>query len=115
MPVLAIFLSSLTTAVISFLVKFFTERVAIALASFVIWLGVLTAFAASVHFCLASLQSFVTTSTGGGGSSWIKYFWMGLGMFIPANASAVMSCVGSVWLGTEVYKIRKAGLQIFGK
>ena len=79
-------------------------------------MGVLTAFIASVHVCLSSLYSMVGSGGGGGGGvGWLRYFWMGLGMFIPSNAGAVMSCLGSVWIGTEVYKIRKTGVQVFGK
>lgn len=114
MPLLAGFLGSVIGSLGGFFAKYLTEKVAISLASFLAWMGVLTAFIASVHVCLTSLYSMVG-SGGGGGVGWLRYFWMGLGMFIPSNAGAVMSCLGSVWIGTEVYKIRKTGVQVFGK
>lgn len=115
MPLLAAFLGSAIGALASFFGKFLTEKVAISLASFLAWMSVLTAFILSVSACLNALYAVAGSGGGGGGAGWLHYFWMGLGMFIPANAGAVMSCIGSVWIGTEVYKIRKTGVQVFGR
>lgn len=114
MPLLAAFLGSVIGSLATFFAKFLVEKVAISLASFLAWLAVLTAFVLSVSACLSALQSFAGAGVGTG-PSWFRLFWMGLGMFIPANAGAVMSCLGSVWIGTEVYKIRRTGIQVFGK
>lgn len=114
MPLLATFIGSLAAALAGFFARFLTFKVAIQLASFLTWLSVLTAFAISVNVCLSSLYSFVGAS-GGGGAGWTQKLWMGIGMFIPANAGAVLSCVGSVWIGTEVYKIRKVGIHNYSK
>ena len=113
MPLLATFIGSIASALASFFARFLSFKVAIQLASFLTWLGVLTAFAATVHLCLESLHSLATP--GGGGAGWVQKLWMGLGMVIPANAGAVLSCVGSVWIGTEVYKIRKVGIHNYSK
>ena len=119
MPLLATFIGSIASALVTFFARFLSYKVAIQLAAFTTWLAVITAFAVSVHVCLASLYGFVASPGGGGGGgvggSWVRYLWMGLGMFIPANAGAVMSCIGSVWIATEVYKIRKTGIQNFSK
>lgn len=114
MPLLAAFLGSAIASLAAFFGKFLVERVAVSLASFLAWLGVLTAFIVSVSACLTALSNAVTSSVPSD-VGWLSFFWMGLGMFIPANAGAVLSCLGSVWIGTEVYKIRKTGIQVFAR
>lgn len=114
MPILAAFLGSAITSLGAFFAKFMVERVAILLAAFIAWLAVLAAFVTSLLVCLHSLLSTVQNVTASGGD-WVRFFFMGLGMFIPSNAGAVMACLGSVWIGTEIYKIRKTGIQVFGK
>lgn len=114
MPLLAVFIGSIASALASFFARFLSFKVAIQLAAFLTWLGVLTAFVGSVYVCINSLYQ-VVANTGGGGAGWVSKFWMGLGMFIPGNAGAVLSCMGSVWIATEVYKIRKAGIHHYSK
>ena len=113
MPLLATFIGSLATALAGFFARFLAFKVAIQLAAFLTWLAVITAFAAVVHVCLMSLHTMA--SAGGGGAGWVQKLWMGLGMVIPPNAGAVLSCLGSVWIATEVYKIRKAGIHNYSK
>lgn len=113
MPLLAVFIGSIASALASFFARFLTFNVAIKLAAFLTWLGVLSAFVASVYVCINSLYQVVSNT--GGGAGWVSKFWMGLGMFIPGNAGAVLSCMGSVWIATEVYKIRKAGIHNYSK
>lgn len=114
MPLLAAFIGSVASALAGFFARFLTFKVAIQLASFLTWLGVITAFAASVHVCLSALYSMVPAG-GSGGAGWVQKLWMGLGMVIPSNAGAVLSCLGSVWIATEVYKIRKQGIHNYSK
>lgn len=113
MPLLASFIGSLAAALAGFFARFLSFKVAIQLAAFLTWLTVITAFAFSVHVCLSSLYGMA--SAGGGGAGWVQKLWMGIGMVIPANAGAVLSCLGSVWIATEVYKIRKAGIHNYSK
>lgn len=117
MPVLAGFLGSVIGSLAAFFGKYLTEKIALGLAAFLAWLAVLGVFVASVLLCLNSLYSVAGTGGPGGtgGVGWVRYFWMGLGMFIPSNAGAVMTCLGSVWVGTEVYKVRRTGIEVFGK
>lgn len=115
MPVLATFIGSMASALVELLSKFMGYRLALKFASYTTWLAVLAAFLISVYVCLSSLFSMVSGGGGGGGGSggtdWVSYFWMGLGMFIPPNAGAVVSCVGSVWISTSIYRIQKHGIQ----
>ena len=113
MPLLAAFIGSIASALAGFFARFLAFKVAIQLAAFLTWLTVITAFAVSVHVCLSSLYSMA--AAGGGGAGWVQKLWMGIGMVIPATAGAVLSCLGSVWIATEVYKIRKAGIHNYSK
>lgn len=114
MPLLANFIGSLASALAAFFARFLAFKVAIQLAAFLTWLSVITAFALSVHVCLSSLYNMAAASSGGG-AGWVQKLWMGIGMVIPSNAGAVLSCLGSVWIATEVYKIRRAGIHNYSK
>ncbi len=116
MPLLAGFLGSAIGSLAAFFAKYLTEKIALGLAAFLAWMAVLAVFVGSVLLCLNSLYAVAGNGgSGGSGGDWVRYFWMGLGMFIPSNAGAVMTCLGSVWVGTEVYKVRRTGIQVFGK
>lgn len=112
MPVLATFIGSMASALVELFSKFMGYKLALKFASYTTWLAVLAAFLISVYVCLSSLFGMVSSGGGGGGSGdWVRLFWMGLGMFIPPNAGAVMSCIGSVWISTSIYRIQKHGIQ----
>lgn len=113
MPLLGQLIQGLVFWLGGFLAKFMTEKVAVGVASFLAYMAMVTAFTASVHVCLASLQGLVQSSSGGGGSL-VRFFFMGVGMFIPSNAGAILSCIGSVWVGTTVFVMRKNGFLHFG-
>lgn len=118
MPLLATFIGSISSFLVGLFSRFLGFKAALQIASFLTWLGVLTAFIATVTVCLNSLYSMVQSGSGGGGSgggNLLSYFFMGVGMFIPANAGAVLSCLGSVWIGCQVYKIRKTGIHNYSK
>lgn len=113
MPLFVTFIGSVSQFLIGFFTRFMSYKAAISLASFLTWVGILTAFVVSVSVCLSNLYGMLG-SVGGSGDMGHK-FMMGLGMFIPANAGGVLSCMASVWIGCQVYKIRKVGIQNFSK
>lgn len=114
MPLLATFIGSIATFLVGIFSKFLGFKAALQLASFLSWLAVLTAFIAAVSVCLNSLYNMVSSGVSGG-PGWLSNFAVGLGMFIPANAGAVLSCMASVWIGAQVYKIRKTGIHNYSK
>lgn len=117
MPIFAGLIGSLASAFASLFSKFMGFQAALRLASYTAWILVLQVFLVSVFVCVSSLHSMLTSAVGGGGGagSWVSLFWMGLGMFIPSNAAAVLSCLASVWIGTNVYKVQKEGIHHYSK
>ena len=115
MPLFAKLFGSIATALAALFSQFLGFKVALKLAAYTTWIVVFTAFLVSVFVCVSSLLGMVTSSVGSTtGGSWMVYFWMGLGMFIPSNASAIMACLGSVWIATSIYKVQKDGIMNFG-
>lgn len=117
MPLLGSLIGALATAFASLFSTFFGYKVALKLAGYTAWLLVFTAYVASAFVCLTSLYALVgglVSGVGGGGSSWWSLFFMGVGMFIPSNAGAVMSCIGSVWIGTSVYSFQRTAIHTYG-
>jgi len=68
-------------------------------------LALMTAFFVAVKVCVSSLLA--QASTVGLPSK----FLMGLGMFIPNNAAAVLACMGSVWLASVMVRLKIDGLR----
>lgn len=116
MPLLAGLLASLSSAFAAFFVQFLSLRVAAKLAAYSAWMVLMSAFLVSVFVCVSSLLAMLTTGpgSGAGGPGWLSYFMMGVGIFIPANAAAVMSCVGSVWIATYVFQTQAKALATYG-
>lgn len=116
MPLFAGFIGTIATALATFFAQFMGFKLALKLAAYLTWLSVFTAFLATVYICVNSLYTGASAlfNGGGGGGGWLSYFGMGLGMFIPGNAGAVMSCVGSVWIATGIYKFQKDAIHSFG-
>ena len=117
MPLFATLVGSIATALVSFFSTYFSFKVALKLAAYTTWLAIFTAFLIAVYVCLSSLYgmaSGLVLGANGSGISWVAMFFMGLGMFIPANAGAVLSCVASVWIGTGIYKFQRDAVQNFG-
>lgn len=116
MPLLAGLLTSLSSAFAALFVQFLSLRVAAKLAAYSAWMVLMSAFLVSVFVCVSSLLAMVTTGPGGGGAGagWVSYLMMGVGIFIPANASAVMACVGSVWIATYVFQTQAKALATYG-
>jgi len=84
-----------------------------ALAAVAIRRGLIVAltvgFVAAVSSCLSFLLGAVSSL--GGAGSLPGSFLMGLGMFVPSNAVAVMSCLAAVWLACFMYRLKLAGLK----
>lgn len=111
MPLFASLVASLGGALVSLFSRFLGIQAALRLASYVTYIAITAAFVASVYVCVGGLLSMVQSLSGGApsASNWVGYFFMGLGMFVPANAGGVMSCVGSVWLACNVYRLQQVG------
>lgn len=117
MPLLATLVGSIAGALTTFFASFLSFKVALKLAAYVTWLGIFTAFLVSVYVCVSSLYGMAAallSGVNGSGIGWVGMFFMAVGMFIPANAGAVVACVGSVWIATGIYKFQRDAVQIFG-
>ena len=115
MPLLAAFIGSLASGLATLFATQMAYTSALKLAAYVTWITVAGVFITSVFVCCSSLYSMLSSSIGGGGGGWVRYAWMGLGMFIPQNAGAVMACVASVWIASSVWKIQRIGIENFSK
>lgn len=122
MPLLATFIGSLSSALVGLFSRFLSFKVALRFASYTTWIAILSALLVSVYVCLSSLYAFVGAFVSGGvgggsglSGSMVSMFFMGVGVFIPANAGAVISCIGSVWIATSVYRIQKDGIENYSK
>jgi hypothetical protein len=113
MPLFAKLFGSVASGFVALFAYFLSFKSALKLAAYTTWIVTFTAFLVAVFVCVSSLLNYLTGGISGG-PSWVGYFGVGLGMFIPANASAVMSCVASVWIATNVYKVQKQGIFGFG-
>jgi hypothetical protein len=115
MPLFATLMASSLSAMVGFFARFMSLQLAQKIAAYTLYIATTLAFLASVYICLSSLLGYVTGFAVPGGSlGWVARFLMGLGMFIPANAGAVLACVSSVWIGTSIYKVQKQGLHNYG-
>lgn len=117
MPLFAGLLLSLCNGLAAVFIRFMSIEAAVKLAAYTAWLAIVTALLTTVYICLSSLYGYLGTLVGGGGtasvSNWVTYFFMGAGMFIPANAGAVLSCVASVWLATNIYRVQSFAIKSF--
>jgi len=114
MPLFAALLLGLCNALASVFIRFMSVEAAVKLAAYVAWIALVAALLTSVFICLNSLYGMAAALfSGSGGSAWWSMFFMGLGMFIPANAGAVVSCVASVWLSTNIYRVQSFAIKSF--
>jgi hypothetical protein len=81
----------------------------------VAWIALVAALLTTVFICLDSLYGMASAifSGAGSGSGWWTAFFMGVGMFIPSNAGAVLACVASVWLATNIYRVQSFAIKTF--
>lgn len=116
MPLFAAFVGSIASALVSLFSQFVGFKAALKLAAYTTWVAIFSAFLVSVYVCVSSLYGMVgglLSGTNGSGISWVAMFFMGVGMFIPANAGAVVACIGSVWIATGIYKFQKDAIHTF--
>lgn len=113
MPLFAGLLLSLCNAYAAFFARFMGVNAAIKLAAYMAWIFLLTTLLTTLYICLSSLYAMTAGVGGGGGGGWISMFWMGLGVFIPANAGGVLACVASVWLATNIYRVQSFAIGKF--
>lgn len=114
MPLLAAFIGSLASGFVTVLSKFFSLDLALKYASYLTWLTVLGVFLGTVIVCLTSLYGLIFSSASAAGPLAGKLL-MGLGVLIPGNALACTSCLSSVWIACQLYKIQKQGIHNFSK
>lgn len=105
MPLLAALLNASYLWIVGFAsnVMWYVHTIAWARRAFIVSVGV--AFFAAIAACMSALLSMVS------GAGLPSRFVMGLGMFIPSNAVAVMACLGSVYLACIVYRLKLNALQ----
>lgn len=117
MPLLASFIGTVVTALAGFFSRFVVFNLALKLASYTAWIVVVAAFATTVFICLSSLSNAAQGMVSGarGWGSIPAAFLMGVSMFIPANAGAVLSCLASIWIGCQIYKLQKQGIHNYSK
>lgn len=116
MPIFAAMLLELCNAFAYFFARFMGVNAAIKLAAYSAWLFIVTSLLATVYVCITSIYTMVQNllaGAGGGGDSWVGAFVMGLGVFIPSNAGAVLACVASVWIATNIYRVQSFAIGKF--
>lgn len=113
MPLFATLFGSVASALVSFFAIFFEMKVAAKLAAYTLWITMFTALLVSVFVCIQNIFGYINVWVLNG-PAWLSFFMMGAGMFIPANASALMTCQGSIWIATSIYKMQKQGIMNFG-
>lgn len=116
MPLFATLMASAFSGLVGFFARFFALNLAQKLAAYAMYITVTVAMVASVLGCLHALVGMLASFSVGGGVSfsWVRYFFIGVGMFIPSNAAGVLSCLASVWILTSIYKVQKQGLHNYG-
>lgn len=110
MPLFATLVSGLFNGLITFFGSFLAYDLAIKAARRTVIIGLMVAFFAAVGTSMSLLLQAVASMGGGGGDLW-EWFLMAVGMFIPHNAVAVLSCVSSVWVACVAYRLKMDGLR----
>jgi hypothetical protein len=117
MPLLAKLIGAIASGLVAVLGRFMLYSQALKYAAYGAWIVVMGTFLTTVYVCVSSLYSsavgMISSSGVNGGIA--SAFFMGLGMFIPANAGSVLACVSSVWIATNIYKVQKQGIFNFSK
>lgn len=115
MPIFATFLLSISNALATFFARFIAIEAAVKLAAYVAWIALLAALLTSLYVCLSNLYTMASGLFGGVsvGQGWTSFFFVGLGIFVPSNAGAVMACVASVWLSTNIYRVQSFAIKNF--
>ena len=115
MPLFAKLFGSITAALVALFSQFLGFKVALKLAAYTTWIVTFTALLVSVYVCLSSIYGALSSAAAGGGSGmFLQAFFMGVGIFIPSNAGALIACYSSIWIATNIYKVQKQGIFQFG-
>lgn len=117
MPLFATLVGSIATGFVAILSRFFIFSTALKFAAYGTWIVVMGVFLGTVYVCTSTLynSAVAMVSTSGVNGGMLSAFFMGLGMFIPANAGGVLACVSSVWIATNIYKVQRQGIFNFSK
>ena len=105
MPLFASFVGACITALMTFYGTIMTAQQAIAWARRTFVIALMAAFLAAVKVSLSALLVMVSTA------GLPSRFVMGLGMFIPSNAIAVLSAMGVVWVACLLVRLKVEGLR----
>lgn len=105
MPVFATLVAGAINGLTSFYALFLTYQQAIAWARRTFILAIVAAFFIAVSQCVQFLLGAVS------GLGLPSRFVMGVSIFIPSNAVAVMSCLASVWLACVMVRLKIDGLR----
>ena len=105
MPLLAAFIAACINGLVAVFGTIMAAEQAMTWARRAFIISLTVAFMAAVKVCLSSLLAWVSTV------GLPSRFLQGLGMFIPSNAVAVMSCIASVWLACVIYRVKVDGLR----
>jgi hypothetical protein len=117
MPIFAKLVGAIATGLVAVLGRFMLYSQALKYAAYGAWIVVMGTFLGTVYVCTNSLYTSAVgmIASSGVNGGFVSAFFMGLGMFIPANAGAVLACVSSVWIATNIYKVQKQGIFNFSK
>lgn len=119
MPLIANFIGVIAQFFAGFFARFMSFGLALKYASWVAWSAVIVGYFTATLVCLAMVKGAFGSMLSGLGSAsaenWVGYFGVGLGMVIPPSAPALLACMASVWIATQVAKIQKQGIEHFSK
>lgn len=105
MPLLASLLVSLFGSLATFLIQYFSKKVAIGLAM----VATLTAITAGLLLAMRGLIAGIAPIIGGGN------FAVGVGIAIPPNASACFTAIVACWTLCTLYTWKRKALTIFAQ
>lgn len=111
MPVFAAYIGSLFSGLVGVFAQFMSVQLAIKFAAYTAWIALTVAFVAGVVTCIQTMVDMLSMFANGSG--WWRWFFIGLGMFIPVNGAAIISCQGAIWIATNVYKLQKGAIEKF--
>lgn len=116
MPLLGTLIGSLASGLAALLSSIMGFKLALKLSAYTVWIAITTAFLTTTLVCVTTLWSMASAYFAGtGGTATVSgAIAMGLGIIVPSNAGAVLSCCSSVWIASQVYKLQKQGIIHFG-
>lgn len=116
MPLLATFIGTIASGLVAVFSRFMAFGLALKFAAYGAWIAVFSIFVTTVFACVTGLSTMLQAMFNSGtANAVVKGFGMGLGMLIPSNAVAVMSCLASVWIACQIYKVQKQGMHNYSK